>query len=105
MNDYGRAVLKRFKFLLKHSHCKHYGDVLFPDQVEYMFQQKTVLAISLHSRLGKDSPFCLLDQPEYLTTTIINLSLNDDPFLVPPEFYSSLPHSFAKLYAADWDDE
>ena len=29
MNDYGRAVLKRFKFLLKHSHCKHYCDVLF----------------------------------------------------------------------------
>jgi hypothetical protein len=101
MNDYGRAVLKRFKFLLKHSHCKHYRDVLFPDQVEYILQRKTVLAMSLHSRLGKDSPFYLLDQ--YVTTTIINLSLNDDPFLAPPENYSSLPHRFAKLYAADWD--
>jgi hypothetical protein len=103
MNDYGRAVLKRFKFLLKHSHCKHYGNVFFPDQVEYMLQRKTVLAMSLHSRLGKDSPFYLLDQ--YLTTTIINLSLNNDPFLAPTENYSSLPHRFAKLYAADWDDE
>ena len=82
VNDYGRAVLKRFKFLLKHSHCKHYGDVLFPDQVDYMLQRKTVLAMSLHSRLGKHSPFYLLDQ--YVTTRIINLSLNDDPYLAPP---------------------
>ena len=103
MNDYGRAVLKRFKFLLKHSHCKHYGDVLFPDQVDYMLQRKTVLAMSLHSRLGKHSPFYLLDQ--YVTTRIINLSLNDDPYLAPPENYSSLPHRFAALYAADWDDD
>ena len=99
MNDYGRAVLKRFKFLLKHSHCKHYCDVLFPDQVEYMLQRKTALAMSMHSRLGEHSPFHLLD--EYLTTTSINLSLNDDPFLVPPANYTSLPHRFAALYAAD----
>jgi hypothetical protein len=26
--------LKRLKFLLKHTHCKHYCDVLFPDQIE-----------------------------------------------------------------------
>ena len=83
MNDYGRAVLKRFKFLLKHSHCKHYCDVLFPDQVEYMLQRKTVLAMSLHSRLGERSPFTLLGQD--LTTTIIDAFLNDDPFLVPTE--------------------
>jgi hypothetical protein len=49
------------------------------------------------------SCFYLLDQ--YVTTTIINLSLYDDPFLAPPENYSSLPHRFAKLYAADWGDE
>jgi hypothetical protein len=67
-----------------------------------MLQRKTVLAMSMQSRLGKHSPFYLLDQ--YVTTPIIDLSLNDDPYLAPPENYSSLPHRFAALYAADWDD-
>ena len=103
MNEYGRAVLKRFKFLLKHSHCKHYGDVLFPDQAEYMLQRKTALTMSLHPRLGERSPFSQLDP--YLTKTIITFSLNDDPFLGPTENYSSLKHRFAVLYAVDWGDE
>ena len=30
MNEYGRAVLKRLKFLIKHAHCKHYCNVLYP---------------------------------------------------------------------------
>ncbi len=77
--------------------------MLFPDQVDYMLQRKTVLAMSLHFRPGKHSPFYLLDQ--YVTAKIINLSLKDDPYLAPPENYSSLPHRFAALYAADWDDD
>ncbi len=35
INEYRHAVLKRLKFLLKHTHFKHYCDVLFLDQIEY----------------------------------------------------------------------
>ncbi len=55
MNEYGRAVMKRYKFLLKHSHCNHYGTVHFPDQTEYILQRKSVLAMSLHPRPGTHS--------------------------------------------------
>jgi hypothetical protein len=102
INEYGRAVMKRFKFLLKHSHCKHYGDVHFPDQAEYILQRKAVLAMSLHPRLGRDSPFSLLDP--HLTKMIVDFALNDDPFLGREENYKSLNNRFAALYAADWDD-
>ena len=102
MNEYGRAVMRRFKFLLKHSHCKHYGEVHFPDQVEYILQRKTVMATSLHPRLGRDSLFSLLDP--HLTKMIVDFAINDDPFLGSVENYMSLNNRFAALYAADWDD-
>ena len=57
----GRAVMKRYKFLLKHSHCKHYCSVHFTDQTEYILQRKTVLAMSLHLRLWTHSLFSRFD--------------------------------------------
>ena len=57
VNEFGHTVLKRFKFLLKHSHFKHYCEMRFPDQAEYILQRKTVLAMSLHPSVGRHSFF------------------------------------------------
>ncbi len=41
INEYGLAVLRKAKFLLRHAHCKHYCEIFFPDQKEYILQLKT----------------------------------------------------------------
>jgi hypothetical protein len=93
INEYGRAVLKRLKFLLKHTHCKHYCDVLFPDQIECILPRKAALAMGLHPRLGELSLFSQLD--DALTGMIFSFSLDND------FNFRTLHHRFAALYAAD----
>ncbi len=93
INEYGRAVLKRLKFHLKLTHCKHYCDVLFPDQIEYILQRKAALAMGLHPRLGKHSLFSRLD--DALTGRIFSFSLDND------NNFTSLHNRFAALFAAD----
>jgi hypothetical protein len=102
INEYGRAVLKRLKFLLKHAHCKHYCHVFFPDQTEYILQRKTALAMGLHSRLGAQSFMRFLDPT--LTEMVAVFSLNGDPFLDNKANYTSLHNRFAALHAADWGE-
>jgi hypothetical protein len=93
INEYGHAVLKRLKFLLKHTHCKHYCDVLFPDQIEDILPRKAALAMGMHPRLGELSLFSRLD--DALTRMIFSFSLDND------FNFTSLHHRFAALYAAD----
>jgi hypothetical protein len=93
INEYGRAVLKRLKFLLKHTHCKHNCDVLFPDQIEYILQRMAALAMGMHPRLGEHSLFSRLD--DALTGMIFSFSLDNDYNL------TSLHNRFAALFAAD----
>jgi hypothetical protein len=93
INEYGRAVLKRLKFLLKHTHGKHYCGVLFPDQLEEILQRKAALAMGMHPRLGKLSHFSRLD--DALTGMIFSFSLDN------VNNFASLHNRFAALYAAD----
>ena len=102
MNEYGRAVLKRLKFLIKHAHCKHYYNVLYPDQTEYILQRNTALAMGLHSRLGRHSLLSLTDPA--IAGMISTISLENDLFLSAENNYTSLHNRFAALYAADWDE-
>ena len=83
----------RLKFLLKHTHCKHYCDVLFPDQIECILPRKAALAMGLHPRLGELSLFSRLD--DALTGMIFSFSLDND------FNFRTLHHRFAALYAAD----
>jgi hypothetical protein len=92
-NEYGRAVLKRLKFLLKHTHGKHYCDVLFPDQIEDIQQRKAALAMGMHPRLGEESLFYRLD--DALTGMIFSFSLDK------LYNFTTLHSRFAALYAAD----
>ncbi len=40
INEYGRANLRKMKFLLRHAHCKHYHEICFLDQIEYIILQR-----------------------------------------------------------------
>ena len=46
INEYERAVLRKMKYLLGHGHGKHYCEIFFPDQIEYILQRKTAMAMS-----------------------------------------------------------
>jgi hypothetical protein len=56
-----RAIVRKMKFLLKHALCKHYCEIFFPDQIEYIFAAKKCDGDGLHSRLGQDSVVLCLD--------------------------------------------
>jgi hypothetical protein len=105
INEYWRAVLRKIKFLLRHAHCKHYCDIFFPDQIEYILQRKTARAMSLCSRLrlGRDSLVHCLDSA--LIKNTVCWSLDGDTFLANSVNYTSLDivdNQFEALYAADW---
>jgi hypothetical protein len=62
INGYGRANLRKMNVLLRHSHCKHYCEICFSDQIEYIIsQRKHAMAMGLHSRRGQDNLVLCLD--------------------------------------------
>jgi hypothetical protein len=93
INEYGRDVMKRYKFLLKHTHGKHFNGVIFPDQLEDIPQRKAALAMGMHPRLGELSHFFRLD--DALTGMIFSFS-HDNMYN-----FATLHNRFAALYAAD----
>jgi hypothetical protein len=98
-NEYGHAILRKMKFLLRHAHCKHYCEVFFPNQIEYILQRKNAMAMGQHSRLGQDSLVHCLD-PALIKMSVC-WSLDGDQFLANAVNYMSLNNQFEALYAKE----
>ena len=61
LNGKGHDIMRRLMFVLKHVHCEHYADTIFPSQWQYIFQRRLAVAMACHPRLGGDSGIAQMD--------------------------------------------
>ena len=54
-------ILQRVIFVLKHMHCQHHTDYIFPSQWQYIFSRRLAVAMALHPQPGRGSWIALFD--------------------------------------------